>query len=357
MVIAAGGTGGHFFPAIALAEEFRRRNASTSVLLIGTGRALEQMMMAETDIKIVPLQVRGVVGQGISASLYALLLVPAAIGKAMCLLRSAQVDLVIGTGGYTSPPVVIAAWLLGIKRVLLEPNAIPGLANRVLGPLANRVFVSFEQAVSYFNPKKSTVVGAPIRQAFVDLPPAEHSGAVKTLLVCGGSQGAMAINTAMIDAVKASNHLRTELTIIHQTGLDDFERVKEAYEEVNAKVEVVPFVKDMPKVLRTADLVVSRCGALTLAEIAACGKPSILIPFPASTHQHQEHNARAIEQAGAGLMILQSELTGLRLLQIIEMLSNNQAQMRSMAEQSWRLSKIHSTEVSVKECERLVMEN
>ena len=126
---------------------------------------------------------------------------------------------------------------------------------------------------------------------------------------------------------------------------------------LNAKVEVVPFVKDMPKVLRTADLVVSRCGALTLAEIAACGKPSILIPFPASTHQHQEHNARAIEQAGAGLMILQSELTGLRLLQIIEMLSNKQEQMRSMAEQSWRLRKIHSTEVTVKECERLVMEN
>lgn len=357
MVIAAGGTGGHFYPAIALAEEFRRRDASTSVILIGTGRVLEKMMMEETDIRIVPLEVRGVVGQGISASLQALLLVPAAIGKAMRLLRSTQVDLVIGTGGYTSPPIVIAAWLLGIKRVLLEPNAIPGFANRVLGPLVNRVFVSFEQALSYFNPKKSKIVGAPIRQAFVNLPSVEPSGAVKTLLVCGGSQGAMAINTAVIDAVKVSNCLRTELTVIHQTGMADFERVKKAYRGVDAKVEVVPFVKNMAKVLWTVDLVVSRCGALTLAEIAACGKPSILIPFPASTHRHQEHNARAIEQAGAGLMILQSELTGPRLAQIVEMLASNQEQMRSMAEKSLGLRKIDSTEVTVNECEQLVMEN
>ena len=357
VVIAAGGTGGHFFPAIALAEEFRRRNGRTSVTLIGTGRALEQMMMLETDIKIVPLQVRGVIGRGIFASLQALSLVPAATGKAIRLLRLARADLVIGTGGYTSPPVVIAAWLLGIKRVLLEPNAIPGLANRILGPLANRVFVSFEQAMSYFNPKKSTVVGAPIRQAFVNLPPVQHSGAVKTLLVCGGSQGATAINTAMIDAVKVSNHLRTKLTVVHQTGISDFERVKKTYEEINAKVEVVQFVKDMPKVLREADLVVSRCGALILAEIAACGKPSILIPFPASAHQHQEHNARTIERVGAGLMILQSELTGPRLAQSIEALASNREQIRLMAEKSLELRKIDSTEVTVRECEQLVMEN
>ena len=354
VVIAAGGTGGHFYPAIALAEEFRRRDGRASVTLIGTGRALEQMMMVEADLKIESLQVRGVVGRGLSASLQALLLVPGAIWKAMKLLRAARADLVIGTGGYTSPPVVIAAWLLGIKRVLLEPNAIPGVANRALGPFAHRVFVSFEKATSYFNPSKVRMVGAPIRKAFVDPPPAVHSGEVKTLLVCGGSQGASAINTSMIEAMKNSNCIRTELKLIHQTGTADFERVERAYAEMNVQAEVVPFVKDMPNALRAADLVISRCGALTLAEIAACGKPAVLIPYPSATHQHQEHNARVIEQAGAGVMLLESELTGTRLAQVIELLANNREQVRSMSERSLSLRKTDSAEVTVRECENLV---
>lgn len=354
MVIAAGGTGGHFYPAIALAEEFRRQNPRTSVTLIGTGRALEQMMMGETNINIEPLQVQGIVGKGLVASLRGLLLVPSAIWKAMQFLRVQRADLVIGTGGYTSPPVVIAAWLLGIKRVLLEPNAIPGLANRVLGPLAHRVFVSFEHARSYFNPEKVKLVGAPIRKAFVDPPPVAHSGEIKTLLVCGGSQGATAINTATIEAVKQSDRLRTELQIIHQTGMADLGRVQKAYEHVDARAEVVPFIKDMPKTLRDADLVISRCGALTLAEISACGKPAVLIPYPAATHGHQEHNARVVEQAGAGVMLLQSELTGSRLAEVIESLIDNQEKVRSMAQESLALRKIDSAEATVRECAELV---
>jgi len=354
VVIAAGGTGGHFYPAIALAEEFHRRNAKTSVMIIGTGRALEQLMMAETNIKVEPLQVRGIVGRGVSASVFALLLIPGAIWKAMRLLRETQADLVIGTGGYTSPPVILAAWFLGIKRVLLEPNAIPGLANRVLAPLAHHVFVSFEKAKLFFNPKKVKVVGAPIRKAFVDQPPPVHSGQVKTLLVCGGSQGAMAINSAIMEAVKISSPIRSELRVIHQTGTADFDRVKQAYQAMQAHVEVVPFVSDMATVLRAADLVISRCGALTLAEIAACGKPAILIPYPSATHQHQEHNARALDQAGAGVMIVQSELTGSRLAQVIESFLNNQDTVRSMAENSLRFRKIDSTEVTVEACEKLV---
>jgi UDP-N-acetylglucosamine--N-acetylmuramyl-(pentapeptide) pyrophosphoryl-undecaprenol N-acetylglucosamine transferase len=354
VVIAAGGTGGHFYPAIALAEEFRRQDARTIVTLIGTGRALEQMMVAETDIKIEPLQVQGVVGKGLLASLRGLLLVPRAIWKAMQFLRAAQADLVIGTGGYTSPPVVIAAWLLGVKRVLLEPNAIPGLANRVLGPLAHRVFVSFENARSYFNPAKVNLVGAPIRKAFVHPPPSVHSGEIKTVLVCGGSQGATALNTAMIEAVKQSDRLRKTFQIIHQTGMADLARVQKAYEEIDAHVEVVPFLRDMPKTLRAADLVISRCGALTLAEISACGKPAVLIPYPAATHQHQEHNARVFEQAGAGVMLLQSDTTGLRLAQVIESLVNNQEQVRSMGQRSLALRKVDSAEVTVRECEELV---
>lgn len=354
VVIAAGGTGGHFYPAIALAEAFRQRDSRTSVMVVGTGRALEQMMGSDTDIKIEPLQVRGVVGRGLLASFRALLLVPGAILKAVQLLRTSQANLVIGTGGYTSPPVVIAAWLLGIKRVILEPNAIPGVANRVLGPLAHRIFVSFEQATSYFNSAKVKVVGAPIRKAFVVPPPTRSSGKIQTLLICGGSQGAMAINTAMIEATKESNSIRTGLKLIHQTGQADFERVQQAYAEFDVQVEVVPFVKDMAKVLHAADLVISRCGALSLAEIAACGKPAILIPLPTATHQHQEHNARVFEQAGAGVIMRQPELTGSRLAQLIESLVHNQDQVRSMSEKSLSLRKTDAAEVTVQECEQLV---
>lgn len=354
VVIAAGGTGGHFYPAIALAEEFRRRDPNTSVTVVGTGRALEQMMGAETDIKIEPLQVRGVVGRGGLAALRALVLIPGAIWQSMTLLRSTRADLVIGTGGYTSPPVVIAAWLLGLKRVLLEPNAIPGLANRVLGPLSQRVFVSFEQATSYFKPAKVKVVGAPIRKAFVDPPPLVHSGEIKTVLICGGSQGATAINTAVIEAAKESPTIRSDVKLIHQTGAADLERVQQAYAHMDIHAEVVPFLKDMPNVLRGADLVISRCGALTLAEIAACGKPAVLIPYPLATHHHQEFNARVVEQAGAGVVVLQSELTGSRLAQVIESLVNNQEQVRSMGENSLRLRKTDSAEATVEECCALV---
>ncbi len=354
VVIAAGGTGGHFYPALALAEEFCRQASDTSVTLVGTGRALEHTMMADAQWQMETLRVQGVVGRGMPSSVKALLLIPVAVWRCLRLLRASKADLVVGTGGYTSPPVVFAASLLGIPRALLELNAIPGMANRVLGPLANRIFLSFERAAPYFHADKVAVVGTPLRRAFVAPPPCLGSGRINTMLVCGGSQGAQVMNSIVLEAVQASSLIRSQVNVIHQSGVNDFDRVSQAYRNMAVKAEVVPFIKDMPQTLRQADFVICRCGSLTLAEIAACAKPSILIPFPQAAHHHQESNARVVEQAGAGIVLLQPALTGARLAEAIEGVIHHPDRVRHMAEQSLRLRNRDSAEAMVHECYRLL---
>lgn len=353
VVIAAGGTGGHTFPAVALAEEFTRLDPRGSVTLIGTGKTLEDTMLAGQRVQRERLNVRGIVGRGFGASVMAMLLIPGAIWQAMRVLRARCADLVIGTGGYTSPPVILAACALGIRRALLEPNAMPGLANRLVGPLADRVFLSFDAAKRFFHPERSRTIGVPVRKAFRETPPPSPSR-VNTVLICGGSQGARALNAAMVGAVGVSRVLREEVTIIHQTGANDVESVKAAYAEAQVSAQVMAFIPDMPTVLRSADLVISRCGALTLAELAAWGKAAILIPFPFATHGHQEQNARAVEQAGAGVVILQSELTPARLAGEIERFVRQPELLREMSAKSLTLRRVDSAERMVRECLELV---
>ena len=353
VVIAAGGTGGHVYPALALAEEFCRQAPNTSVTFVGTGRALERTMLSETKWRVEALRVQGVVGRGVRSSLTALLLLPGAIRQSIAFLRESRANLVIGTGGYTSPPVVLAAFWLGITRALVEPNAVPGLANRALGPLVQRIFVSFERAAHFFRRDKVMVAGTPLRKDFL-APPSIGSGQVKTVLACGGSQGAKALNSVVVEAVQSSSLLRRRVRLIHQTGERDFERVVEAYRDQGVKVDVTAFVRDMAQALRQADLVIARCGAATLAEIAACGKPSILIPFPYATYDHQEVNARVVEQAGAGVVLLQPGLTGARLAQELEALLHDADRVRSMAERSVRLRRTDAAETMVNECRRLL---
>ncbi len=350
VVIASGGTGGHMFPAIVLAEEFYRQDPMASVTLVGTGRHLERTMLQESEIQLETLYVRGIVGRSLRDSLIGLMLIPGAIWRAMRLLRARCADVVIGTGGYTSPPVVIAAFFLGIRRALLEPNAVPGLANRIMGPLADRIFLSFEAAKQFFNPSKVRTVGVPIRKAFLQQEPSPSPDRVRTVLICGGSQGARAINSAVIEALEISKVVREDLNLIHQTGADDVDRITMAYAAVGVHAQVVSFISDMPATLRSADLVVSRCGALTLAELSACGKAAILIPFPHAAHNHQEKNARVMEQAGAAVVIPQAELTAKRLVAELEALFKSPDHVKIMAQRSRSLRRTDSAEIMVREC-------
>ncbi len=354
VVIAAGGTGGHMYPAIAYAKAFQRRDPSGDILFVGTGKAVEQNILNQEGFSVESIPVEGFVGKSFVHMLRAVWALPQSLWRAIRILRSSHTDLVIGTGGYFSPPVVVAAWLLRIPRVILEPNAMPGLANRLLGPLADRIFLAFESAKSFFASSKIRVIGTPIRDAFIWNQPPALPQRVGHLLIFGGSQGARAINSAVLDAVKHSTVLQKSVSLTHQTGADDETRVREGYAQLGVQADVHPFLFDMPKELAKADLVICRAGASTLAELAAYGKVAILIPFPHATHNHQEMNAKAMEQVGAARMLRQADLTGKRLAEEIEHLMQDIPGLQAMARKSWEARKVDATEQMVSECLALV---
>ncbi|GJL66785.1 MAG: UDP-N-acetylglucosamine--N-acetylmuramyl-(pentapeptide) pyrophosphoryl-undecaprenol N-acetylglucosamine transferase [Nitrospirales bacterium] len=354
IVIAAGGTGGHLYPAIALAKEFKRQNPEYMITFVGSGKHLENSILAHEGFAVAHIDVKGIVGLGVWGGVRSVLLLPKAIWQSIKILRDRSADLVIGTGGYFSPPVVFAAALLGIRRIIMEPNAVPGLANRVLGPIADRVFLAFDTAKNHFSSAKVRIVGTPVREEFFQETEKRQNQQKKIVLVFGGSQGAKAINTAVVEALGVSSVLRNTCRFIHQTGTSDYERVQSAYGTSGIDAEVLPFLYDMPQVLKSADLVVSRSGAGSLAELAACGKPAILIPYPHATHGHQEKNARAVEATGAAVVILESELTGERLAQEIEQLLSQPERLKDMSAKSLGGRKVDATMLMTQECQHLM---
>lgn len=358
VVIAAGGTGGHLYPAVALAREFLRQEPRSRVLFVGSAIGLETRVLPREGFELRTILARPVMGVGPRKAIPALLSLPVGFLQSLTILRTQRAELVVGIGGYTSPPVLMAASLLSIPRVIVEPNAYPGMANKILGPLAHLIFVSFAEAAPYFAPSNVHVVGTPTRRAFAEALPAESEapsvGGVKRLLIVGGSQGAHAINVAMAEALAHLDAQRSGLSVVHQTGEADYGRVKAAYEAAGFRAEVAPFLFDMPRVLRSADLVVSRAGAVTVAELAVCGKAAILIPFPHAIYQHQERNARAMEAAGAAVVLLQRELSGATLAQAICSLLGDPERIRAMEQRSRTLGRPDSAEAIVRECRGLI---
>jgi UDP-N-acetylglucosamine--N-acetylmuramyl-(pentapeptide) pyrophosphoryl-undecaprenol N-acetylglucosamine transferase len=356
IVIAAGGTGGHLYPAIALAREFLRCDPSTKILFVGTVRGVESRVLAHEGFELALITAKPVMGKGLLDVVRGVLSVPIGIWQSLQILKRRQADLVIGVGGYTSPTMLVAAALKGIARVILEPNAHPGLANKVVAPLAQRIFLAFESAGTSFDQRKVRVVGTPIRQEF--LVPPDHNVLTKQdgqhLLIFGGSQGARAINSAVLEGLPLLRQRLPGLTITHQTGEGDFERVSEAYQTVGIQAKVVPFLYDMPAVLRTADLVVARAGAMTIAELTACGKAAILIPLPTAIYDHQMKNARAMEAAGGAIVVPQAELAGVKLGEMIQAVLSDPQRLGQMQRKSLGMRRINAGEVIVGECYALM---
>ena len=327
-LMVGGGTGGHIFPALAVAEELRARGArlehsGTKYLIefLGTKRPLEARLIPGAGFPLRTINAAGLKGMSGFRSVRNLMLLPRTAVATARVLRDFQPQVVVGVGGYLAGPVMVEAALQDIPTLLIEPNALPGFTNRALAPVVRLAAVGFEQAARFYG-EKARVTGLPLRAAFHRIPSKRHE-APFTILIVGGSQGSKAINELMTQCAPLLRRESGGLKVVHQTGERDYNAVREAFLEQGVTAQVQAFIEDMPGALAQADLVVSRAGATAVAEYAAAGRAALLIPFPAATDQHQLANARALEHAGAARVILQAELTPERLMgEIHELLSD-----------------------------------
>ena len=355
VIIAAGGTGGHLFPGIALAHEFRRREAAARITFVGTSRGLETKIIPREGFELRFIPATGWVRKGGLRKILTLLRLPAGLWRSWRILKEVGPHMVLGIGGYASGPLMLMAVLLRIPRALLEPNTVPGITNRLLAPWVDRVFLAFEETRSWFLRRRTAdsirVFGNPIRREILSVAEApRESSDRKTLLVMGGSQGSQAINKAMSEALAWLESLKGSLRIIHQTGERDADGLRDLYARKQFEAIVVPFLDPVSEAYRKADLVVCRSGATTVAELTACGRPAILIPFPYATHGHQERNARVLMEAGAAEMILEGRLTGEILAQRIQRLLNESSRLKKMIQQSRRMGYPEAAERIVSDC-------
>lgn len=347
VVIAGGGTGGHLYPGIGLAQEFRRQEEGAEILFVGRAGGMDERLLNREGLRFQGLRVEGVVGKRGRGK--TLLMLPGALWGALRILTRFKPGCVIGMGGYASGPLLVAATLVGIRRVILEPNVIPGVTNRILAPFVDYVVVAFEETEKYMRSSHLLVLGNPVRREIL-----EGGGYcdTRTLLVFGGSQGAHSINRAMVEALE---YLREKkIFIIHQTGEKDFEWVQEVYLKRGYPARVEPYIYDMAPALRQADLVVSRAGATTVAELTACGRPALLIPFPHASHNHQEANAALLERTGAAVVLRDEGLTGRLLAGTVLGLMEDFPRRREMAERSLGLGKREAAYNIVRVCRELV---
>jgi len=352
IVIAGGGTGGHLFPGVAIAQEFLRRDPAVNILFMGTDTGLESRVLPKLGFALSAVSVSGFTGKAMVQKLGSLLSVPRALLSAANCLRRHKADLVLGLGGYISFPGIAAAKALGIPAAIHEQNSVPGLSNRMLGALADRVFISYEESRPFFNAGKTIFSGMPVRMTRTAERLEPDDGRL-CVFICGGSQGAHAINEAMLEALTGLENIKHHIRFIHQTGAKDAAMVAQEYEKSGFVASVSAFIDDMYGCYAQAHVVVSRAGASTLAELALCGKPSILIPYPYAAHNHQEHNARAFVGKGAALLLLAPELNGRSLAQALLGLNADRQKLAVMAAQARMLAQPDAAGRVVEECCRL----
>jgi UDP-N-acetylglucosamine--N-acetylmuramyl-(pentapeptide) pyrophosphoryl-undecaprenol N-acetylglucosamine transferase len=320
IVIAGGGTGGHLYPGIAVARELLSRSPETSISFAGTATGIEAHVIPREGFPLDVIRSSGLKGKSLGGRVRGAALVPLGLSDAWRIVSARRPDLVVGVGGYSSGPVVLVASLRGVPTMLLEQNAVPGLTNRLLARVVRAAAVTFESTRPFFG-GKAFVSGNPVRPEFLEaVGPQRESvtdASITRVLVFGGSQGAHAINVAMVEAATRLAASPSPLRLTHQTGERDVEMVRDAYREARLEVDVEPFLYDMGRQFGQADLIVCRAGATTLAEITAAGKAAILIPLPTATDDHQRKNAEVLANAGAAELLPQHGLTGELLAQRI----------------------------------------
>lgn len=358
VVIAGGGTGGHLYPGIALARALMRHDMDIEISFVGTQKGLEAKVLPREGFDLKTILSAGLLGKKKIARWVSWFKLPIGTAQSMCFLIRKRPGLVVGVGGYASGPLVLSAWILRIPILIHEQNSIPGMTNKWLGKIADKIAVSFKESSKSFPKEKVEVTGNMIRDEFCQ-PKEEVSPKPEgpfRVLVLGGSQGAHSINMAMVEALKSLSEKKEDMHITHQTGEADFEKVSKEYKENNFSSDIRPFIDDMGEQYRKASLVICRAGATTLAEVTACGKMSILIPFPHAAHNHQEKNARILEAANAGELVLDEELSGPRIAKSIIQAMEDPERLETMEGNSYKLGNRDATEKVRRLCMELLDE-
>jgi UDP-N-acetylglucosamine--N-acetylmuramyl-(pentapeptide) pyrophosphoryl-undecaprenol N-acetylglucosamine transferase len=336
-ILAGGGTGGHVIPALAIANELKKSYAA-EVLFIGTARGIENRLVPAAGYPLRLVRVGALKNVSLMTRAKTAFDLPRAVWDAGRMLNEFAPDVVIGVGGYASGPAMLAAVVKHIPTLAFEPNVVPGFANRVVARFVSGAAVHFEETAKYF--RHAEVTGVPVRQAFFDIAVLDNKkrGGTPTLLVFGGSQGAHAINDAMIRCLPELRRQAPGIHIIHQTGERDYNDALAAYQNLGEPAEVSKFIEDMPSAFARADLVVCRSGASTVAEITAAGKPAIFVPFPRAADDHQRVNAEALAREGAAVVVEESKLEGVWLAETIAALLNDPPRLQAMSEAAQSLA-------------------
>src|SRR6266404_6985265 len=311
LLIAGGGTGGHVFPASAIAREWLSRASEREVVLVGTQRGIEMKLVPQAGLPLETLRAAGLKGKGGLTLIQNFATLAPGMLDAFGILRKHQPVAAFGVGGYAAGPMLLATWLSGVPNIIFEPNAEPGFTNKVLARMSKRIATGYEVSARAWS-KKAVVTGCPVRAEFFSIAPRTPEKPFH-LLITGGSQGALAINGTVVDAMDRLAARKNELAIVHQTGERDYNAVRTAYARREYPAEVMPFLSNMAERFSWADVIVCRAGAITAAEVAASGRAAIFIPFGHATDSHQLRNAQEMVRAGAGRVIPEPELTPERL--------------------------------------------
>jgi UDP-N-acetylglucosamine--N-acetylmuramyl-(pentapeptide) pyrophosphoryl-undecaprenol N-acetylglucosamine transferase len=351
VIFAGGGTGGHLFPGLAVARELQQRDSMTEILFVGTEQGIEARVLPREGFKFETIPVRGLKGRGIRGLLDAAWGVPAGLLRSLAIIRNFRPDLIIGLGGYASGPVLLAGRLRRFPCAIMEQNLRPGFTNKLLARFVDRVFTSYRESGAYFSGGKVLEMGNPVR--WRKLPAVKPSGKF-VLLIFGGSAGAHRINLAVVDALRRLTDIAGELQIIHQTGQADFAAIKAAYDSLPFAAEVLPFIEKMDEAYASADLVLCRAGATTVAELTAFGKAAILVPYPYAIYDHQRWNAQALRDHGAAEMILDQELNGDLLAGRVRAYVSDRQRIAAMAAAARTMGRPEAAARIVDECYALV---
>jgi UDP-N-acetylglucosamine--N-acetylmuramyl-(pentapeptide) pyrophosphoryl-undecaprenol N-acetylglucosamine transferase len=364
LIIAGGGTGGHLFPGIAVAEEFLARDRTNEVLFVGTERGIEARAVPAAGYQLELISAAGIRGKGGLTQIKGIAMMIYGYAQSRKVLKAFRPDMVLGVGGYASLPMVLAAGGMQIPRFIHEQNAIPGQTNRLLARFASRVFITLEESARYFPKGTTLLTGNPLRRQILEmvekqnapcslrsLPPFDKvviEGGFH-LLIFGGSQGAHAINMAMVDALPFLKQGQVKLDIVHQTGENDREEVLAGYCAAGVEARVTSFISDMAAEYDRADLIICRAGATTIAEVTACGKTCLFIPYPYAVDDHQRRNAEALLKKDACFMMLEQELTGKTLAETISRVAIDPDLVRRTGELAFGLAKLDAAQIIVDE--------